>query len=331
VKTRAAILIGITVALVACSHESSSPTGPGNNTPTTPAARVFPYDDLGAGRFVFNAAGITYLVDSRARNATETALPALGTASPDGQAFLFEYATTEGSFAQAGIGTRDWSGRFTEIYKADPIFEHPSWSRDGSKVFFIRWGSGAPRREIVRVAVGSRQLQVTDPQLDQGCPDIPGPVSESKDGTIAFLARIPSATTGCAGTGIFTIQQDGSEKRFVFQDSASSVLYTPVWSPDGKLIAFGVHTSLDAISNAYQTVIRVVNAAGSGTRIIAAVSTIEAPGKSADISQVCWSSDGTHILFAVFDSVDGYNIYSATTDGSRVTKVAPGGTVSCLS
>jgi Tol biopolymer transport system component len=91
----------------------------------------------------------------------------------------------------------------------------------------------------------------------------------SPDGRrIAFERRLGRERYGrCDGCGgavsfhVYVMNADGSEERRLAQDGAQ-----PVWSPDGKMIAFGWHPTARGIALRKQYDIYVVNADGSGHR-----------------------------------------------------------------
>lgn len=108
------------------------------------------------------------------------------------------------------------------------------------------------------------------------------------------------------GTGIYTMNADGSGATSV----ASGFANSPAWSPDGTKIAFERNND-----------IYVVNADGSGERSVTGPPLQAAGGEG----MPTWSADGSEIAYSKFVFVEGQvphlNIYKATSDGLFETRL----------
>ena len=133
----------------------------------------------------------------------------------------------------------------------------PAWSPDGRAIAFTQSGCG-PRHYIeiyVMNADGSEQRRLTRNRGPRGIPNagpdpVPSPdqLAWSPDGTkIAFISERDG------NWELFVMSADGSEQRRLTRNTVRDS--NPVWSPDGRRIAF---ESNEQVS--------VMNADGSGQR-----------------------------------------------------------------
>jgi Tol biopolymer transport system component len=106
-------------------------------------------------------------------------------------------------------------------------------------------------------------------------------------------------------TEIYVMNADGSSQTRLTYNYNPSQAYTPVWSPDGRQIAFGV--SLDGDPEIY-----VMNADGSNQTNLTTN-----PGYDA---YPVWSPDGHRIVF-VSDRDGNGEIYVMNADGSSQTNL----------
>jgi Tol biopolymer transport system component len=112
-----------------------------------------------------------------------------------------------------------------------------------------------------------------------------------------------------SGTGIFTMYASGSHRTLLTR-GLGAIAY-PVWSPDGRKIAFSGYSKTRQRGNVVGD-IYVMNADGSGlTRLTS---------NPADDSFPAWSPDGKQIAF-VSDRTSVPEIYVINTDGSALTRL----------
>ncbi len=133
----------------------------------------------------------------------------------------------------------------------------------------------------------------------------------SPDGTrIAFISDSPDRDYVDPKTQLFTMAADGSDRRLLTPSLDSVGFYPPVWSPDGRHIAFSVR---EGYFGPYEPrVLYVVGADGSGLARIAEITGVPA-----------WSPSGNRIAFTKKDG-DDVGLYTAGPDGGDLREVLSG-------
>jgi Tol biopolymer transport system component len=240
--------------------------------------------------YVMNADG------SGLRNVTRAPSNDLGPAwSPDGGAIAF--VKIQGKCAGSGPGSRCSNNYGTYLYVVNGdgsglrrlttqpayLFKH-SWSADGKT---IRYGP------YLVQADGSGQTEVPA--------NFPSDGAWSPDGKrIAFVVidTSPGDHTDDAKAGLWVVNADGSNRRQLTRYAVGS---NPVWSPDGRRIAF----------KRFPADLYVVNADGSGLRRLT---------RHADNvpRSFAWSPDGRTIAF-----LHNRELYIVKADGSGERSLTP--------
>jgi Tol biopolymer transport system component len=183
--------------------------------------------------------------------------------------------------------------RSGEIYTVNPdgsgekrltmnsfLDQRPSWSPDGKRLAFTRWGTAEGDYDIYVInADGSGEVRLTtNPFLDAS-------PSWSPDGTrLAFSSdRAPEGEDNDGN--IYTMDADGGN---VVRVTTDGWAYRPAWSPDGSSIAYVDQDGVEGTPR-----IAIVNADGSAGG--------GWPGPTADWSgsetNPAWSPDATKIAF----------------------------------
>ena len=252
--------------------------------------------------------------------------------SPDGARILFSHvedrpntATSDYIYAVESNGSRLEAVSDLSSDEDWYVDYSPNISPDGSRVAFTTfrhkpgWYFGGSRTlEIGTSALdGSDYRRLTDHEaLDEN------PVW-SPDGTrIAFVSNRAAYkskvdTLSVDDFSIYTMAEDGSDVQIVTPSWLPITQDPPVWSPDGRLLAFLVWEPGTEEERSDRTVLHTIAADGSDLRRIA-----KWPGPSSYGTRPAWSPDGTRIAFATQERNEPATIYTARPDGSDVQEVA---------
>jgi TolB protein len=164
---------------------------------------------------------------------------------------------------------------------------NPAWSPDSQYIAFTMLGQDKHPSQIYRVSADGRDLkQLTD------LPDTLQPTAAfwSPDGS-QILFQVVAAINKFS---LYVMSADGTDARPFALPVLFDALVYPVWSPDGRYIAFVGESVNSALALA-------------STLCVAEVATAVTQCFDSNIySQISWSPDSASIAFVV---TRGYNIY----------------------
>ncbi|MBL8113719.1 MAG: PD40 domain-containing protein, partial [Acidobacteria bacterium] len=191
-----------------------------------------------------------------------------------------------------------------QITASDGLDLFPALSHDGKTVVYASDKTG--RFEIYRRAleISSREIQLTD----DGQQNVSPALSPSGE-FVAYHSKI-------AG-GIWIVPSLGGVPRQLTPFGAR-----PVWSPDGKLIAFQSAAILDLAANSPgalpPSTLWIVDAAGGEPRAV--TKPVAPPGGH---GAPCFSPDGRRLAFSSYNRVSA-DVYLVNLDGSDLIALTSG-------
>jgi TolB protein len=232
--------------------------------------------------------------------------PASGTKLRGGGLIAFAIATT--GVSQPDLYTIRANGTgLRRLTKTPSISEDaPSWSPDGRRIAFARYGLLGTPGFIYTMNVdgsGVRRL-LSIPGGGWGFP------SWSPDGRWIAVFEGSDGRGGSGPPGIFLVGSDGRNFHKIPGTTTAQVNGTS-WSPDSTRLVFSAHQDV------LQDSIFVIGIDGSGRRQLTAGGAAQSPA---------WSPDGKQIAFDFSSGDGGSDIWVMNADGSRarqLTHVSP--------
>jgi Tol biopolymer transport system component len=183
-------------------------------------------------------------------------------------------------------------GKAAQVAPDGAVF--PSWSPDGSRIFF------QSDSKICSVPAGggpAREIQISGSADPKGFlnPEI------SPDGQLIVF---PSGKQGESGAHLWTIPVGGGESRQITVSPGTDVF--PQWSPDGRSVMF---TRQVKVGNSYKTSFYVTDLAGGSPRELSFF-------QHGSVS-LTWSPDGQSVTCA-----SGGQIKRVSFDGEKTSVLA---------
>jgi Tol biopolymer transport system component len=316
------ILMGI-LSSFACEERATPPQEPEKpeEEKAPPLEDGIPFDKLGFGKLVFHRFGppdnnysSVYVIDINERQSWGI-LYGASTApmvSPDGSKIAFSKLAGDTLF-DIHVMNIDGSNiqNISHIEGQDRL---PTWMPDSMKMLF--W--------IGEYKTLYRQSPIPNPPDRQLIKDfstegsISSPFHVSKDLKLAFVF----APFGPVVRKIYTMNIEGASYRPIIADPPEGFeCRSPCWSPDGQKIAY----LLVPRSNRNSLEVIVINADGKDARSLAKFEISSSGGWASsywdnDFS-ICWSPDGSKLVFNKKDGDYCYHLYLINIDGTELSQV----------
>jgi Tol biopolymer transport system component/DNA-binding winged helix-turn-helix (wHTH) protein len=201
--------------------------------------------------------------------------------SPDGSRVAFAWAA-DGEASRICIKAVA-GGAEKDLTPADGIDSNPAWSPDGTRIAFLRTGRGVTSLMVIHPSgTNERHLQsLSSPTRSR--------IAWTPDGTA--VAVVDSDPPG-SPPAIFVVSADsGRKRRITTPTSSSQGDRSPVFSPDGKRMAF--------IRNAASFQIGAVYVAPIDRSGKPLAGPTEVATTRRDLTSVVWSADGRFLVGSV--------------------------------
>ncbi len=323
--------------LLSCGNEH--PTAP--KPPDLPELTdPIPYDQLGSGTIVFERTGMgpegvysgVYVIDIDNRKSWPLFFEPLTSnyrVSPNGQNIAFSMFTDFETYHDLFLTDIDGSNT-RRLSKLPDHDTSPSWSPDGSRIFFISFDKLYSQSPISNASDLTLIREMLLPSGQQGIWWIivpSGAVSVSLNEQFAFISH-GSLNYGVAG--LHTMDMNGENLDQLIQMKDEDALWdSPVFSPDGQKIAY-VDVTRDSLFNYINVDIMLFDMNDREQVCIASLPAsgydewAYGPSTSATPVNLTWSPDGNKILVNVPQGDLESHLFLLNADGSDLTQITFG-------
>lgn len=201
--------------------------------------------------------------------------------SPDGKQVVFSSNTDD----QGEIYTADWAGEDLQLLVGGNLQPgNPAWSPDGERVAFLSYQFANPS-VFVMDPIGNNIRPVTNSSIRARTPSWSPDsrwltfwgVGEGRNGIYRMDAHCNESAGGCV-----------SQAQRLFEARNVRAGANPVWSPDGRYIAFTTHIYGSATIYSFSEIIWLVTPEGKVRRLT---------DYSAYDTELAWSPDSTALAF----------------------------------
>jgi Tol biopolymer transport system component len=331
------LLAFLFLAIPGCKKENGN-DNPGKKstiqvTTLLPLSDSIPFEALGSGKIVFERTyaqgGSSFYmidVDNKTTSGFQTENPMTQPCiSPDGSKIACSIRKSADVNAAWNIYVMNTDGsECFPAFSSDTSAYFPTWNNDGSKIIFYTGGKGGKlyRQSPAENATDREELAKFSYDDDPDWFIKPvGGFSVSAEGHMVAVSRSESLS------GVIDLVPNSGKQGVNLLLAPTPEIYlesveSPVYSPDGSKIAF-MGTLGDIGTPGYvDLIINVMDTDGSNHFELGGMGGYKPDIDIPRYTSLCWSPDGTKILFAVPD-VEGtchlYLFYPYGTGFTRVT------------
>ncbi|MGH7617422.1 MAG: TolB family protein [Gemmatimonadaceae bacterium] len=344
-RTRAAVaVIALVLSDVSCDVLVPPPPPPQNPfaDSTLPSLEALPFAELGRGKIAFErvagngaAFGGIYVVDAAAHRSypliSYLKLPAAQPAlAPDGRTVAFSGSPIR-SGCRSMLQLVDADGSGVRCVGTYGLSFGPRWTPDGRQIVVSvvdQQGTSIYRQDT---SLATPTLVHRFDATGDSTWALYPPVSISPTGRLVIAALRRSVTPpAITWKGLLAMNADGSglTRLFTLPDTFSRAV-AATWSLDGHRIAF-LAGLVDSSATHYQwtTTVQVIDQDGTNRTTVGAVPTygpdasgwVETFGNPVAWS-LCWTSDGSRIVFSAPEQLGTWHLYVAAGVGGKPVEV----------
>ena len=325
----------VTVAACDVMLPPPKPTEPSTPSGELPPLEQVPFDKLAPGKIVFErlatdgrSVGGVYVIDASAKRTFpsinyRTKAAAAPAVAPDGRSVAFTAYAPDVPCCGVQLHIADIDGSTIRRIGFHPTGPNssPSWTPDGAQVIVRvtdRLGT------IVYRQAPALTTSATQVKLFETTPDstwlLSGPIAASPSGRLVFkVSRASRYPVRIGLSGIFAMNAEDTEMVRLYSSPDSNFhTFAPTWSPDGRRIAF-LGGIVDPLTRQWTTTVELMNEDGTGhTRI----TTVGTAGSNAsgyfggpNAFSLCWSADGSRIVFSAPHQYLLWHVFVVRADG----------------